>query len=119
MKNITRILALALFAFAVPLATTSCQTAPNERVVQAQTLKAVGATAEAVVGLSAQLYRDGKITAAQARDVIAFYDSKFQPAFRIALAAAKSNLDSLASPDLMNLAGQLSALVASYQKPTP
>ncbi len=80
-----------------------------------QTLKAVGHSAEAAVQLSAQLYQGGKITAAQARSVIDFYDTRFQPAYRIAAAAAKADLSGPASPDVSALASQLLALVASYQ----
>jgi hypothetical protein len=117
MKTIIRLIALACLACAVPLVTTSCQTAPSERVLTIQTLKSVGQTAEAAVTLSAQLYRDSKITAAQARQVMDLYDGKFQPAFRFAVVGARSNLESVASPDLLNLASQLAALVASFQKP--
>lgn len=100
--------------FALPVYQTGCQ-APSARVVQVQTLKSVGQTAEASVALSAQLYRDGTITPAQARQVADFYDQKFQPAFRFAVSAAQSNLDSIASPDVMALASQLSALVVQFQ----
>lgn len=117
MKNrILFIIALAVGAIAVPFLETSCA-APSERVVQVQTLKAVGHTADAAVALSAQLYRDGRITAVQARQIMDFYDQKFQPAFRVAVSAVQANLDSIASPDLANLASQLSSLVLQYQKP--
>ncbi len=114
MKKFALLLALAL---AAPLAPVGCSTAPTERVAAVQTLKSVGQTAEAAVVLSAQLFRDGKITGAQARQVMDFYDQKFQPAFRFAVAAARSDLGSVASPDVMNLASQLSALVASFSRP--
>lgn len=118
----TRLLTLVLLFFAVvalPVATTSCSTAPSARVVQVQSLKAVGQSADAAVALSAQLYRDGKITAAQARQVLDFYDQKFQPSFRLAVAAVNANLDSIASPDLAALASQLSALVIQFQNHAP
>ena len=112
-----------LFAVALSIAPialqTACQTAPSARVVQVQTLKAVGQSAEAAVALSAQLYQSGTITAVQARQVIDFYDKQFQPVFRVAVAAVQSNLDSAASPDLVNLAAQLSALVIKFQNHTP
>jgi len=111
------ILAILCLALAVPMVP-GCKTAPSERVVAVQTLRAVGSSAEAAVSLSAQLYRDGKITAAQSRAVIDLYDQKVQPAFRLAVTAAKSNLDSFASPDLVNLASQLTALVSEYYNPT-
>lgn len=111
---------IALFAalwlgfFSLPVLQSGCS-APSTRVIQVQSLKAVGETAEAAVALSAQLYRDGKITPAQANAVISLYDQKFQPAYRVAVAAVQANLDSIASPDLLSLAAQLSALVTSYQ----
>lgn len=113
MKKLLLILALVC---AAPILTTSCQTPPNERVVVVQTLKATGETAEAAVALSAQLYRDGKINAPQARQVMTFYDTRFQPAFRFAVLAAQGDLSSVASPDLASLAYELVTLVASFQK---
>jgi uncharacterized protein YoaH (UPF0181 family) len=112
-KLICLLIALHLTVPAIVLST-SCHQAPSTRVVQVQTLKAVGQSADAAVALSAQLYRDHRITAAQARVVADFYDAKFQPAFRVAVVAVNANLDSIASPDLMILAAQLSSLVAAY-----
>lgn len=94
-----------------PVLYQGCSTAPNERVAAVQTLKAVGHSAEATVALSAQLYRDGRITAEQARKVIDKYNQEFLPAFRLAVAAVNSDLSSIASPDLLNLAAQLAALL--------
>ena len=124
MKNKTlRFLALALgLALATPVIYTGCSTVPSARVTEDQTLKAVGESAEAAVALSAHLYASGTITATQARQINAFYDTKFQPAFSVAVIAVNSNLDSVASPDLVSLAGQLSNLIISFQtkavKPT-
>ncbi len=115
MKTIAR-LAFALCLACTPLAFVACQTPPSARVVQAQTLKAVGEATEAAVALSAHLYADGKITAMQARTVLDAYDGHFQPAYRLAVAAVRADLSSPASPELATLAGQLVALVASYSK---
>lgn len=112
------ILIIFCLAFAFPV-TPGCTTPPSARVVAVQTLRAVGATAEAAVATSAQLFKDGRITAQQARDVMAFYDSKFQPAFRLAVTASKSNLDSIASPDLVTLATQLTTLVSQLYNAPP
>lgn len=109
------LIGVALFAAPVTILTTACQQAPSQRVVQVQSLKAVGQSAEVAVSLSAQLYRDGRITGAQARQVADLYDLKFQPAFRLAVAAAQANLDSIASPDVLTLATQLSNLVIQFQ----
>lgn len=122
MKTIRAIvLAASLLAapfFVLPILP-GCTQAPSERVVAVQTLKSVGQAAEASVALSAQLYHDGKITPAQARQVMDFYDTKFTPAFRLAVIATNSSLDSIASPDVMNLATQLASLVANLQSPHP
>ncbi len=117
MKTLKLISLAAALAFAsiAFVGTTGCQTPPSQRVAQVQTLKAVGHTAEAAVATSAQLYAGHSITAKQARDVMDFYDLKFQPAYRIAVNAVNANLDSIASQDLADLAAQLAALVASYQ----
>lgn len=105
-----------IFAAPVALVVTGCGN-PSSRVTQVQTLKAVGHTAESAVALSAQLYRDKRITADQARAVNVLFDTKFQPAFRVAVNAVQMNLDSVASPELIDLAAQLSNLVSSYTTP--
>ena len=112
MKRLLLILCLAC----TPLAFTNCTQAPSERVVFVQTLKSVGQTAETTVAMSARLYQAGDISPAQAYAVAEFYDKKFQPAFRTAVFAAKSNLDTVASPEVVELARQLSALVSSLTK---
>ncbi len=110
-KYIVSIL-LAGFVAAFPVIQTGCQTAPSARVVEVQTLKAVGASAKAAIDASAQLLKQGQ-------KIAAFYDTKFQPAFNLAVAAASSDLSSVASPDLINLATQLANLVAQLTaKPT-
>ena len=60
--------------------------------------------------VAASLYHDGKITAAQWQTV-ADTHAKFQAAYRLAVATVQSNLDSVASPDLVALAGQLVSVV--------
>lgn len=113
----TAIAAVSLWVgfFSLPVYTTSCTSAPSSRVAQVQTLKAVGETAEAAVALSAQLYKDGHITPDQARQVMDMYDFRFQPIFRLAVSAAKADLSTAASPDLLDVAAQLSALVLSFK----
>lgn len=109
------LIALASFAVAVPTLQTGCSTPQNERVAAVNTLKAVGQSAEGAVGLSAQLYRDGKITAEQARDIADFYNLKFIPAFKLAVSAAHSDLSSFASADILALSLELSNLVIQFQ----
>ena len=105
--------ALLGFSALVPVFTPGCITTPSARVIEARTLLVVGHAAESAVSLTAQLYRDGKITADKAKAVADFYDRKFQPAFRIALGAAHGADIStiIASPDLVSLLGQLTALL--------
>ena len=115
-----KFLLVVCLAVAIPVVPIGCSTAPSARVVQVQTLKAVGQSAEAAIALSAQLYAAGTINSAQAYQAKLFYDTRFIPAYRLAVAAVNANLDSIASPDVLALAQQLSALVASFQnKATP
>lgn len=111
-------LALACVCLA-PVFNTGCAAGapPSARVVQVQTLKAVGHSAEAAITLTANLYAAKQITDTQAREVMTFYDRTFQPAFRVAVAAVNANLESLAPADLQSLANQLNNLVASLAKP--
>lgn len=118
MKTRLGLIALLSISFAVTLvvpALTGCSTPPTQRVTAAQTLKATGQIAEGAVTVAAQLFRDGRITAVQARQVMDFYDNRFQPAFRLAVATGQSDLQP-ASPDLVALATQLAALVAEFQR---
>lgn len=117
-----KLLRISLICFAVGIAATAalftgCQQAPSARVVQTQSLKAIGESAEAAVSLAAHLFKDGRLSAGETRAVIDFYDNKFQPAYRLAVASVNANLDSVASPDVVLLASQLAALVAQYTKP--
>lgn len=116
MKKLTYLLLfVAALGFAsCPVFLTSCSTAPAGRVVQVQTLKAVGHSAEAVVASAAQLYAAGTISADQAKQITAFYDTKFQPAFRVAVTAVNSNLDITAPEDLVLLSTQLAALLLQF-----
>jgi hypothetical protein len=118
MKNtILRKFALLIaLATALPVVQTGCSTPVSERVAAVQSLKAVGHTAEAAVAATAQFYAAGKITAAQAAEVNRIFDKQFQPAFRIAVNAVNANLESVASPELIALAAQLSALVLTFNK---
>lgn len=114
-----KLLLLVTLALCAPIFT-ACSTPPSARVVQVQTLKAVGQAAESTVVLAGHLYAGGTITAAQDRAVNTFYDTRFQPAFRLAVAAVNANLDSVASSDIAALGLQLSDLLASFtQKPSP
>lgn len=113
------LIACLMFAPVTVLFTSSCASSPVTQNVTVQTLKSVGQSAETTVTLSAKLYQSGTITPAQARVVFDFYNQKFQPAFRVAVTAAHSDLSSLASPDVLALAAQLSSLVVQFQNHTP
>lgn len=111
MKKYLLLLAMLSAIIAVPVIQTGCSTAPSNRVEVVATLLSVGQTAEMAVFTSGQLYRDGKITLEQAKKVIDLYDNKFMPAFRIAVNAANSDLNAVASKEVMELSNQLFAYV--------
>lgn len=115
MKNPLRLcLLVALLFLPAALATTGCHTAPTARVQQVTTLKVIGATVDTAMTTAAHLLKDDRITWAQWQRIAAFHDEQFQPAFNLAVAAVQADLDSVASPDVVALAGQLSALIAPY-----
>lgn len=111
MKKLLLILLLAT----APVLQTGCGT-PTTRNQTVATLKAVGHTAEAAVSLSAQLFADGRITNDQAYAVFELYNKRFQPAFRLAVSTAKFDTQAIAPAELLDIANQLTTLVASYRK---
>jgi hypothetical protein len=117
MKKLFLPLFLTLSLFLAQGVTTGCSTAPSERVNQVTTLKIVGASADASMKLAAQLLKDGKISREQWQKAADFFDFRFQPAYGLAVTAVQANLDSVASPDLVNLSTQLASLIASYIPP--
>lgn len=104
---------LALCLAIAPVGLTSCATSPQVQATEARTLLAVGTSAKAGLDTCTQLLKAGKMSVADYQKVAAFFDSRFQPAFRLAVAVAKSDT-APASPDLLNLASQFAALVATY-----
>jgi hypothetical protein len=106
-------LLLALLLAVTPIAFTGCQQTAATQTATYKTLATVGQTAQAGIDTAAQLLKAGKITVAQYQGVAAFYDTKFQPVFRLAVVAAQSDLSSVASPDVLELAAQLALLVAN------
>lgn len=105
-----KLLLLLCLAVVTPMATTSCSTAPTERVQAVMTLKALGAARDTAMQVAGQLWRDGRIDDAQRDKIIAFHDAKFQPAYNLAVAGVQADL-TVASPDLVNLFAQLQALI--------
>lgn len=102
--------------FSLPLGMTSCSTPPSARVVQYQTLQAVGTAAQTAVRASTQALKDGSVTVDQWQKIADFYDNKWQPAYTVAVVAAQSDLSSAASPDLQNLLQQLLMLANQLTK---
>lgn len=99
---------------ALPMFDFGCA-APSTRVVQVQTLKAVGQTVEQIITTSAIAYQRGDITAAQAREINKLADTKFWPAYRLAVVAVKSDLGTNAPTELVLLSAQLADLLLQYQ----
>ena len=121
MKKLITILAFtALWAgfFSLPVLQTGCSTAPDARTQAYQTLGILGQTAKASMDASTQLLKQGSITVAQWQQIAAFYDTKWQPAYSVAVVTAKSDLSTVASPDVLALAAQFAALVAQLTAPT-
>lgn len=116
-----RALFLALcLAMVVPFAgPVGCQTAPSARSTEVTTLRVLGASVDTSMKIAAQLLKDGKITWTQWDRIAEFHDKQFQPAFNLAVAAVQADLSTVASPDLLALFGQLSAIIASYQPNFP
>ena len=108
-------LTLGILLILTPAALTlpACQ-APASRVAQVTTLKVLGASVDETMKVAAGLFHDGRITLTQWARIAAFHDQKFQPAYRLAVAAVKADLSSMASPDLVGLAAQLLDLVKTY-----
>lgn len=115
MKKLFTILALAFFATAMPVYEAGCTTPPDARHTQYATLKAVGDAADGIVATSAHLYASGAITADQARSIKTLFDTKFHPAYLVAVNAAHTDLSTQIPENLIALASQLAALLQTYQ----
>ncbi len=110
--NTLRLLFLAVALGLGSVAFQGCATPPPARVTTYETLQVLGGTAKSAMDASTQLLKQGSITVTQWQKVATFYDTRWQPAYGLAVAAARSDLSSLASPDLMALATEFSALVS-------
>lgn len=104
---------------AIPAILTGCSTAPSQRVATVQTLGAIGIAAKSSLDEAARLLAQKKITVAQWSRIAAFYDTAWQPAYRLAVQTVRSDLSSVASPDLLGLAAQFASLVAQLTSPSP
>lgn len=116
MKYIRAIIISVMLAAVLPSGFVGCSTAPTERVAQVRTLQAIGETAATSMQVAAKLRTKGLITAEQWNKVAAFHDSKFLPAYKLAIAAVSADLSTPASADLVGIVTQLAALVAELEK---
>lgn len=83
---------------------------------QLMTLKVIGEAGAAAMTTVSRLEKEGKITHEQRLKVNDYYDNIFQPAYRLAtqyITSPQQRANTLASPDLLLLLGQLTALIAS------
>ena len=110
MKKLILILSLA---FMLPTFQ-GCSTAPSQRVETVTTLKVIGASVDSLMQTAAKMYKAQQITQDQWNKLADIHDNQFLPAYNLAVAAAKSDFSSIASPDLVNLANQLSTIVLSF-----
>lgn len=111
-KHILLFAALWCGFFSLPVLQTGCSTPVDQRVQTVQTLKIVGQSAKATVDSAAQLLAQGSISVESWNKIASVYDNNFQPTYALAVAAARSDLSTPASPDLIGIAAQLAALVA-------
>lgn len=102
----------------LPVYQTGCASGSSQQVNAVQTLKIIGQTAKSSMDASTQLLKQGSITVAQWQRIADFYDQKFQPTYSLAVAASRSDLSTIASPDLLALATQFASLVAQLTAPT-
>lgn len=110
---------LACAGVLAPMLCTGCATPVNQRTVAGQTLKTAGQAAEAAVAISARLYADKRMSPTVARAVLDFYNDRWQPAYRLALAAAQSDPAQPAPVQLLALLGELQGIVAAAQNLQP
>lgn len=108
---LTLILCIALAP--MPALLSSCA-APSSRVQEVKTLKAVGLAVDGTMKVAAQMLHNGQLSPATWQKLAQIHDEQFRPAYNLAVSAVQTNLDSFASPDLVNLASQLSAILAPY-----
>lgn len=107
------LLAICL-AFAMPFAgPVGCQQAPSVKTVEYQSLLTVGTAAKAGMDAATVLLKQGQITVPQWQKVATFFDTKWQPTYAVAVSAARADLSTVASPDVLALATQFAQLVAS------
>jgi hypothetical protein len=118
--KLPRLLVLLLaFSFACisPAIVTGCANTPTTQAAKYKTLATVGAAAQAAMDSTTALLKAGKITVPQFQKVATFYDTRFQPSFRFAVAAAQADLSTAASPDVTTLLANFLTLIAEVTAP--
>jgi hypothetical protein len=85
-----------------------CESSPSAEVVTVRTLTATGTAAKAVVDGAARAYLAGALSEERWLKVASFYDDRFQPAFRLAVALAGTEKSTPA--DLLALLADLQTL---------
>lgn len=99
-----------------------CSSAPSSRTTQYTTLRVIGASRDAAMKIAANAYVQKQITDEQWAKIRDIHDNKLQPTYALAVATARADLSSLASPDLTAITNQLAQLVAQFAglpPPTP
>lgn len=120
MKKLLRsFLLVAVLGFFVPMMSTSCSTPPSARVQTMQILGVLGSSAKVGMDSATTLLKQGSITVVQYQKVADFYDTKWQPAYALAVSAAQADVNSIASPAITELAMQFLALIAQLTAPKP
>lgn len=92
-----------------------CESAPSGEVVAVRTLAATGATAKAVVDAAARAYVAGHLSEERWLKVAHFYDHRFQPAFRLAVALADT--EQVATGEILALLADLQTLANAETTP--
>ena len=120
MKKIALILALVCSTGCSELtkATTAVGSALSSPTT-VTTLKILGATVDATMSTAAQLYLDGKISAAQWNTLATLHDNEFLPAYNAAVAAVQYDTGQPAAPSLVALGGQIVSALETMTSPSP
>jgi hypothetical protein len=113
MKKLILAFALAFTAIALPVTQTGCMSTQQQTAYI--TLDATGKAAKASMDASTQLLKQGVITVVQWQKIANDYDSVFQPAYGLAVAAAGT----ASAPAPQALVDQQTALAASVKTLTP
>jgi len=93
----------------ITLTQQGCQNIPAQTQA-VQSLKAVGYAGKAVIDGAWELRKQGAMSEAKWVEIAAFYDNRFQPAFRAAVTFAKNNPNAPAPVAIVSLLSELQTL---------